>query len=79
MILWENVMTPHCCLALKSKVELNKTRLVDFRKSIGRPYNAQSGDGDLPDDQNKTLKALEQNFDEVREELTLHLRMAHGT
>jgi hypothetical protein len=72
-------MTPHCCLALRSKVELNKTRLVDFRRSIGRPYNAQTGDGDLPDDQKKTLMALEQAFDAAREELNLHLRMAHGT
>ena len=72
-------MTPHCCLALKSKVELNKTRLVDFRKSIGRPYNAQTGDGDLPDDQMKRLEALEKAFDEAREELNLHLRMAHGS
>ena len=57
------------CAALRSKVGMNKERLIDFKKSVGdkieEPANQQR------------LKALEQNFDNAREELESHLKQPH--
>jgi hypothetical protein len=51
-------MTLLCCLPFKSAADLAKKRLIDFLKSIGRPYNAQTGDEDAPENQKKRSKGL---------------------
>lgn len=71
-------MTPHCCLAHQSAVALAKARLVAYRETIGRPYDSQRDDGDLPENQKKRLQQLTTAFDEARDKFNDHLRTNHG-
>lgn len=57
------------CAALRSKVAMNKKRLIDFKKSVGDKITEPANQ--------KKLKALEQNFDNAREELESHLKEPH--
>ena len=71
-------MTSLCCAALQSKVELNRKRLADFKKSIGMPENELNKTIQADPEFKMKLTDLERALSEASEELRLHLRLSHG-